>query len=407
VAAIPAGRRVPRWGDVRPFLQPRRFEASPVRRRLARAITIDDLRAVARRQVPRAVFDYVDGGAEDEISMARARAAYRSVELIPRVLRDVGTVDTTTEILGRTASLPMVLAPTGFTRLTHHEGEVAVARAAARAGVPYVLSTMGTTTIEELTAAVPGVDLWFQLYVWRDRDAGRDLVARAAAAGITTLILTVDTPITGARLRDMRNGFTIPPTLSLRTLAGLAAYPAWWFNLLTTRPLEFASVRSTGGTVGDLSIRLFDPRLTLDDLTWLRNLWDGTLVVKGVQTVADARDVVDRGADAVVVSNHGGRQLDRAPTPLRVLGPVVDAVGDRVPVFVDTGIRSGADLVAARALGATAGMVGRAYLYGLMAGGERGVDRAIDIMRQETVRTLQLLGVPRVSDLSSEHARLL
>jgi L-lactate dehydrogenase (cytochrome) len=386
-------------------VQPRRFEASPERRRLARAVTIDDLRTVARRRVPRAVFDYVDGGAEEEISMARARAAFRSVELIPRVLRDVGTVDTSTEILGRTASLPMVLAPTGFTRMTNHEGEPAVARAAARAGVPYVLSTMGTTSIEEFVAAAPGADLWFQLYVWQNRDATTDLVKRAAAAGITTLILTVDSNVPGMRARDVHNGFSLPPALTLRTFAGLAAYPSWWFNLLTTRPLEFASVRSTGGTIADLSRRLFDPRLTFDDLTWLRDLWDGTLIVKGIQSVDDARAVVDRGADAVIISNHGGRQLDRAPTPLRLLGPVVDAVADRATVFVDGGIRSGADLVAARALGATAGLIGRAYLYGLMAGGERGVDRTIEILRTETVRTLQLMGVSRVDDLNSEYVR--
>ena len=242
---------------------------------------------------------------------------------------------------------------------------------------------MGTTSVEDLTAAAPSANLWFQLYLWRDRAASLDLVKRAAAAGITTLVLTVDTPVGGARLRDVRNGFTIPPQLTPRTLAGLASRPAWWANLLTTRPLEFASLRSSGGTAEALIARMFDPRVTLDDLTWLRSQWDGTLMVKGVQCVADAREVVDRGAEAVLVSNHGGRQLDRAPTPLDVLGPVVDAVGDRAEVFVDTGIMSGGDLVAARALGATAGVVGRAYLYGLMAGGEPGVDRAIEILRQE------------------------
>jgi L-lactate dehydrogenase (cytochrome) len=265
---------------------------------------------------------------------------------------------------------------------------------------------MGTTSIEEVVAAAPGVDLWFQLYVWQDRGASIDLVKRAAAAGITTLVVTVDSPVTGYRVRDVHNGFTLPPELTLRTLAGMAAYPAWWFNLLTTRPLEFASLRSTGGTVAELSGRLFDPRVTLDDVAWLRELWDGKLLVKGILTAADARDVVDRGADAVIVSNHGGRQLDRTPTPLRVLGPVADAVGDRVPVFVDGGIRSGADLVAARALGAAAGLIGRAYLYGLMAGGERGVDRTLGILREETVRTLRLLGVPRAADLTRDHARL-
>jgi L-lactate dehydrogenase (cytochrome) len=398
-------RRLPRWSELRPLIRRRSFEPSPVRRRLARALTVADLRAAARRQVPRAVFDYVDGAAEAEISLARARTAYRNVEFVPRVLRDVGDVDTTTEVLGRTSALPLVLAPTGFTRLLHHQGEVAVARAAVRAGIPYALSTMGTTSVEDLTAAVPSANLWFQLYLWRDRAASLDLVKRAAAAGITTLVLTVDTPVGGARLRDIRNGFTIPPQLTPRTLAGLASRPAWWANLLTTRPLEFASLRSSGGTVEALIARMFDPCVTLDDLTWLRSQWDGTLMVKGVQCVADALEVVDRGAEAVLVSNHGGRQLDRAPTPLDVLGPVVDAVGDRAEVFVDTGIMSGGDLVVARALGATAGVVGRAYLYGLMAGGEPGVDRAIEILRQELIRTMQLLGVERVPDLTREHVR--
>ena len=399
------GRRLPRWSELRPLIGPRRFEPSPVRRRLARALTVADLRIAARRRVPRPVFDYVDGAADAEISLARARTAYRDLELVPRVLRDVGDVDTTTDILGRTSQLPLVLAPTGFTRLLHHQGEVAVARAAARAGIPYALSTMGTTSIEELTAAAPSANLWFQLYLWRDRAASLDLVKRAAAAGVTTLVLTVDVPVGGARLRDVRNGFTIPPQLTPRTLAELAFRPAWWANLLTTRPLEFASLRSSGGTVAELTTRMFDPSVTLDDLTWLRSQWDGTLMVKGIQCVADARDVVDRGAEAVLVSNHGGRQLDRAPTPLDVLGPVVDAVGDRAEVFVDTGIMSGGDLVAARALGATAGAVGRAYLYGLMAGGEPGVDRAIEILRQEIVRTMQLLGVRRIQDLSPDHVR--
>jgi L-lactate dehydrogenase (cytochrome) len=275
--------------------------------------------------------------------------------------------------------------------MMHTEGEAAVARVAARAGIPYALSTMGTTSIEGLAAAADG-RRWFQLYLWRDREASRDFVVRAREAGYEALVLTVDTPIAGARLRDVRNGLTIPPTLSLRTMGEGALHPAWWFDLLTTEPLEFASLNRFEGTVAELVGRMFDPAATIDDLAWLRSVWDGPLVIKGIQTVADARSVVSAGADAVVVSNHGGRQLDRAPTPLEVLPAVVDAVGDRAEVYVDGGVLSGGDVVAAVAFGARAALVGRAYLYGLMAGGERGVQRTADILR--------------VSDVGPEHVRL-
>ncbi|WP_433512281.1 alpha-hydroxy acid oxidase [Nonomuraea sp. CA-143628] len=399
-------RQLPRWSQIRPLLRCRPFVADPVARRLSRAHTIADLRELARRRVPRAVFDYVDGAAESEIGIGRARDAYRDIEFHPRVLRDVSSVDASVDILGRPSALPLILAPTGFTRLMHHEGETAVARAAAAAGIPYALSTMGTTSVEDLVKAVPGGRVWFQLYLWRDREAGKRLVGQALAAGVEALILTVDTPVGGARMRDVRNGLTIPPTLSPRTLAGMALHPAWWANLLTTGPLEFASMTSWNGTVEELVKQMFDPGVGPDDLAWLREEWPGRLIVKGVQSVADAELVVEAGADAVVVSNHGGRQLDRAPTPLELLRPVVDAVGDRAEVIIDTGISTGADLVAARALGASAGMVGRAYLYGLMAGGERGVRRTLDILSQETIRTLRLLGMPRMADLTGEHASL-
>jgi L-lactate dehydrogenase (cytochrome) len=300
----------------------------------------------------------------------------------------------------------VVFAPAGFTRLMHTDGEPAVARVAARAGIPYALSTMGTTSIERLAASAPDVRRWFQLYLWRDRDASRDFVVRARDSGYEALVLTVDTPVAGARLRDVRNGLTIPPSLSLRTFAEGALHPGWWFDLLTTEPLEFASLNRFEGTVADLVTRMFDPSATIADLAWLRSIWDGPLVVKGIQTVADARTVVDAGADAVIVSNHGGRQLDRAPTPFEVLPAVVDAVGDRAEVYVDGGILSGGDVVAAVACGARAALVGRAYLYGLMAGGERGVQRAADIFRQEVTGTLALLGVTRVSDLRRDHVRV-
>ncbi len=399
-------RRRPRWSELRPLLRPRSPALRPTERRLAAVASIPDLRLLAGRRAPRAVFDYTDGAAGEEIGLRRSRQAYARVEFQPTVLRDVSAVDTSTTILGRPAALPLVFAPTGFTRMMHTDGEPAVARVAARTGIPYALSTMGTTSIERLTAAAPDARRWFQLYLWRDRQASHDFVVRARESGYEALVLTVDTPVAGARLRDVRNGLTIPPSLSLRAFAEGALHPAWWFDLLTTEPLEFASLNRFEGTVAELVGRMFDPAATIRDLGWLRSVWDGPLVVKGIATVADARAVVDAGADAVVVSTHGGRQLDRAPTPLEVLPAVVDAVGDRAEVYVDGGILSGGDVVAAVASGARAALVGRAYLYGLMAAGERGVQRAADILGQEVAGTLALLGVTRVSDLRRDHVRL-
>jgi L-lactate dehydrogenase (cytochrome) len=398
-------RRLPRWSELRPLLQTRDLRLDPTERRLGKGASIADLRALARRRAPRAVFDYTDGGAGDEIALRRSRQAFTRVEFQPTVLADVSAIDTSTTILGRPAALPLVFAPTGFTRMMHAEGEPAVARVAARTGIPYALSTMGTTSIERLAATAEG-RRWFQLYLWRDREASRDFVVRAREAGYEALVLTVDTPVAGARLRDVRNGLTIPPSLSLRTVTEAALHPAWWFDLLTTEPLEFASLNRFEGTVAQLAAKMFDPAATIDDLGWLRSVWDGPLVVKGIQTVADARSVVAAGADAVIVSNHGGRQLDRAPTPLEVLPAVVDAVADRAEVYVDGGIMSGGDIVAAVAFGARAVLVGRAYLYGLMAGGERGVQCTADILRDEVVATMALLGLTRVSDLGREHVRL-
>jgi L-lactate dehydrogenase (cytochrome) len=399
-------RRWPRWSELEGLLRPRRLPLNPTERRLAGAASIPDLRLLARRRAPRAVFDYTDGAADEEVSLRRSRQAYARVEFNPTVLRDVSVVDKSTTILGKRVAAPIVFAPTGFTRMVHTEGEPAVARVAARMGIPYVLSTMGTTSIERLADAAPGGSKWFQLYLWRDRQASRDFVTRAWESGYEALVLTVDTPIAGPRLRDVRNGLTIPPSLSLRTFAEGALHPRWWFDLITTETLEFASLNRFDGTVAELAARMFDPAATIADLSWLRSAWDGPLIVKGIQTVADARAVVDAGATAVIVSNHGGRQLDRAPTPLEVLPAVVDAVGDRAEVYVDGGIMSGGDIVAAVAFGARAALLGRAYLYGLMAGGERGVQRAGEILQQELTSTLALLGVTRISDLGRDHVRL-
>ena len=361
---------------------------------------------MARRRTPRAVFDYVDGGADDEVSLRRARDAFARVEFRPSTLRDVSRVDSGVSVLGERSELPFAFAPTGFTRMMHHEGEIAVARVAGRMGVPHALSTMGTTSIEALADAAPTTRRWFQLYLWRDREASRDFVERAQKAGCEALVLTVDNPVAGARLRDVRNGLTVPPALTLRTLGDMSRHPAWWLNLLTTRPLEFASLTSYEGTVAELANSMFDPAATLADVVALRDAWPGALIVKGIQGADDARSVVDAGADAVVVSNHGGRQLDRAPTPLEQLPAVVAAVGDRAEVYLDGGVLSGGDIVAALATGARTVLVARAYLYGLMAGGEAGVQRAADILAAEVRRTLQLLGVGSVDELTPDRVRL-
>ena len=316
-------------------------------------------------------------------------------------------VDTSREMLGRRSTLPFAFAPTGFTRMMNTRRRAGRGRGGrARPGIPYTLSTMGTTTIEDVAAAAPDARRWFQLYLWRDRAPAKDLVQRAAAAGYDTLMLTVDTPVGGARLRDVRNGLTVPPALSLRTFVDGAMHPNWWFDLLTTEPLRFASLESTDGTVAELINRVFDPALTMADVEWLRDTWPGKLMIKGIQSVEDARRVVDAGADAVLLSNHGGRQLDRAPVPLELVEPTVQAVGDRAEVYVDTGITHGADIVAAVALGARAALVGRAYLYGLMAGGQRGVAKAVEILTGEIARTMQLIGVNSVDELRPEHVRL-
>jgi L-lactate dehydrogenase (cytochrome) len=399
-------RQLPTWAGFAPLLTPPPREGSRTERRMRRHAGVWDLRRTARRRIPRAVFDYVDGAADDEVSLERSRSLFRDLQFQPRVLRDVTEVDPSRSILGRRSAYPFGLAPTGYTRMMHHVGEPAVARVAQRAGIPYALSTVGTTTPEGVAAAAPDADRWFQLYVWRDRAFSASLVDRARAAGFRVLILTVDLPVGGNRRRDVRNGMSVPPALTLRTVLDGARHPTWWFNFLTTEPLEFATLSATGGTIADHADKIFDPALDLDDLAWLREQWDGPIVVKGLQTVADARAVVDRGADAVVLSNHGGRQLDRSTVPVRLIEPVKDEIGDEAELYVDGGILTGGDIVAAVALGADACWVGRAYLYGLMAGGEAGAWRSVEILSTEIERTMKLLGVTSLDELTTDHVRL-
>lgn len=396
-------RRVPRVKDLAPLMQFKKPEFNARTRRLERALTIEDLRTIAKRRTPKAAFDYTDGSAEAELSLARARQAFQDIEFHPAILRDVSKVDTSCTILGGRSELPFGIAPTGFTRMMQTEGEHAGARASARAGIPFSLSTMGTASIEDVKAANPHGRNWFQLYMWKDRDRSMALVERAAAAGFDTLLVTVDVPVAGARLRDKRNGMSIPPALTARTVLDAIPRPQWWIDFLTTEPLAFASLDRWSGTVAELLDTMFDPTVTFEDLAWIKSQWPGTLVVKGIQTVEDAVAVTDLGVDGLILSNHGGRQLDRAPIPFHLLPSVVKAVGDRTEVLLDTGIMSGADIVASIALGARFTLVGRAYLYGLMAGGEAGVDRAIAILSEQITRTMRLLGVASVDELEPAH----
>lgn len=398
-------RQLPKWSDLKPLLGFQTPQLNGQARRLSRAFTIDDLRMIAKRRTPRSVFDYTDGSAEDESSLGRSRDLWRNVELQGSVLRDISEVDLKTEILGETSSMPLAFAPTGFTRMMHYQGETAVAHEANNAGIPYALSTMGTTSIEDVARITPDIPRYFQLYVWRDRAASTELVERAKNAGYSTLLLTVDTAVGGARLRDARNGLTIPPRLTPSTFADMAMHPSWWSNLLTTAPLEFASLSNWEGTVADMINHMFDPSVSFDDVEWLRSVWPGKLVIKGIQTVEDAKRSFEVGADGLILSNHGGRQLARARPPLRLLPEVRDAVGDQ-PVFIDGGVMGGGDVIAGIAAGADAVFVGRAYLYGLMAGGNLGVRRALEILRTDMVRTMQLLGVSKVSELGPQHIRI-
>jgi L-lactate dehydrogenase (cytochrome) len=394
---------------LRSVLRFRRLELDPVARRLARAASVTDLRAIARRRLPRGVFDYIDGGAEDERTLAANSEAFGAVTFRPRVLRDVGEVDPSTTLLGRPLPLPLVLAPTGFTRIADPDGELAVARAAARAGLPYTLSTLSTRSIEEVAATSAG-SKWFQVYVWRDRGLVKEMVGRAAAAGYDALVLTVDTAVLGRRVRDVRRGFSLPPKIGLGTLVDGALHPGWTWRFLRSDPIRFANVQGSAGpgdgttavTLSDYVNTQFDPGLSWRDVEWMRSEWRGPLVIKGIQTVEDARLAAEAGVEAIALSNHGGRQLDSAPAPLDLVAPVADAVGDRLEIICDGGVRRGSDIVKAVALGARACMAGRAYLYGLGAAGERGVDHVLGLLDADVRRTMALVGASNVAELGRE-----
>jgi L-lactate dehydrogenase (cytochrome) len=389
----------------------RKLELDPVARRLRTAVTVDDLRRVAKRRLPRGVFDYIDGGAEDERTMTNNSAAFADLEFRPNVLRDVSDIDTSTTLLGRHIPLPLILAPTGYTRIAHSQGELSVARAAARAGLPYSLSTMSTRTIEEVAAVSTGPK-WFQVYTWKDRGLVRELVERARAADYEALWLTVDTAVLGRRERDVRNGYTFPPQLGPGTIIDGMLHPAWTLDFLTNEPMVFANVAHHAGHGADAGMPMaehvmknFDQKLSWADVEWLQSIWDRPLVLKGIQTVDDARRAVDLGVQGIGLSNHGGRQLDGAPVPIELVEPVAQELQGAAAIICDGGIRRGSDIVKAIALGADACSIGRPYLYGLGAAGERGVDQVLQLLREGVERTMALTGRRSIPEIDRHVVR--
>jgi len=400
-------RQFPNPAELAPLLKFSRPTFRRKQSRLDRAMTIWDLRDIAKKRTPQGPFDYTDGAAESELSLDRARQAFQDIEFIPNILRDVANADTSCEVFGKRFAMPIGIAPTGFTRLMQTEGEIAGARAAEKFGIPFSLSTLGTSAIEDVVRAAPNGENWFQLYMWKDREGSMALVERAKKSGVKTLLLTVDVPVAGHRLRDSYNGLTIPPKLTSKTLLNAIPRPAWWMNFLTTPPIQFASMNSWNGTVAELLDYMFDPTMTFEDLKWIRKQWDGNLIVKGVQNLEDAKLAAKLGADAVLLSNHGGRQLDRAPVPLHLLADIKSEFKKDYEIHIDTGIMHGADVLAAVALGANFTYIGRAYLYGLMAGGQAGAERALEILQGQMIRNMKLLGINSLSELNSKHVRLL
>ena len=379
---------------------------------LTRAVTIDDLRRLARRRLPRAVYDFIEGGSGDELTVTRNRAAFERLLFEPRVLVDVSKRDQSTVVLGERVETPVILSPTGMAGLSWPKGEVAAARGAHDAGTIYTLSTHSSCSIEEVAAGAPG-PLWFQLYVWQNRDLTRSFVDRARAAGYRALLLTVDVQVVSRRERDLRNGFTIPPRVTLRNVVDTLRRVGWVRRVLMGQPrLTLANLVGAPGaprtdivTLAGVANRQVDASIAWADLAWFRSLWSGPLLLKGVMTVADARKALEHGVDGVVVSNHGGRQLDGTRATIEALPEIADAVGHRMEVLLDGGVRRGADVVRALALGAKAVMVGRPYLYGLASGGQSGVRRALEIFTREIDHVLALSGVPRVADLEPSLVR--
>jgi isopentenyl diphosphate isomerase/L-lactate dehydrogenase-like FMN-dependent dehydrogenase len=378
----------------------------PYKGKLLRAQTIEDLAQIAKKRTPKVVFDYVEGSAVDEIAYARSRDALSRIEFNSRVMRDVSKIDTSEKILGKAVDIPICFAPTGYTRLMHHVGEPAVANVASKKNLIYALSTMGTTSPEELAAAVPNSRRWFQLYIMKNRSDSLAVIKQAKDNGFEALVLTVDTPVTGLRYRDNRNGLTVPPKIKINTVFAIARKPIWWLNLFTTGKLEFAAFRGWDKPLSELAGLIFDPSTTMKEISWLRSVWKGPIIVKGVQSVEDAKAIAKLGVQGIILSNHGGRQFDRGQVPLEILPEVVKAVGNKVEIYVDGGIMSGLDALGAIALGAKAVFIGRAYLYGAMANGEAGVEQVIEIMRREFENGMALSGATNIAEVRKNGARI-
>jgi L-lactate dehydrogenase (cytochrome) len=370
---------------------------------------IADLRRLAYRKLPSPMFHYIDGGSDDEWTLRRNTEAFNDYELQPQYLKDISQIDLSTRVLGCDLKLPFFLAPTGMSRLFHHHKELGVAKAAANAGTLYSLSTMATTSLEDVVAACTGPKM-FQIYILKDRELTREFVQRCKQAGYDALCLTVDTPLAGNRERDRVYGMTMPPRINRKNFFSYATRWQWLFHLAAKPDFKLANVVHRVDALGKGSMGLidyvnsqFDRTVTWDDVAWLVEQWDGPFVIKGMTSVADAQRAVEVGATAVMLSNHGGRQLDGVPAPIDTLTPIRDAVGDQLELIVDGGIRRGTHVVKALALGANACSIGRPYLYGLAAGGQAGVERAIDILRTEVARDMALLGCTSIADLNPEY----
>ena len=398
-------RQFPRWKNIKPLLGWSLPKDPFADRKLKKVVNLAEMRLLSKKRVPKAVFDYVDGGANDELAFIRSQEVYSRVEFRARVLRDVSTIDLTANIVGQKSALPIIFAPTGYTRMMHYQGEVMVAKICEENDLVYNLSTMGTTSSKEIGDQVPNVRRWFQLYLWRDRSQSLKFIEEAEAAGFEGLMLTVDTAVGGIKWRDMRNGLTVPPKIGLKTFFDMALKPKWWANLLTTAPLEFATFRNFNKPLSEIAAKVFDPAVTFEDVKWLRSVWKGKLIIKGIQTVSDAVELTKIGVDAIVLSNHGGRQLDRSVVPLELLPQVRSAIGPKgngPQIFIDGAIMSGADVLAAIALGADAVLIGRAYLYGAMAAGKRGVEKVVEMLRFEMETAMKLLGAKDLSELNPD-----
>ena len=373
--------------------------------------TYADFRRIARRRVPTMVFDFVDGGADGELTLDANRRAFEQIVFEPRWMSDVSKIDLTTTVLGEQLSMPYLLAPAGLASVVHKDGELAVARAAAKANTIFCISTGSTYSLEEIAAAAPTAKLWFQLYLWKSEEVVSGLIQRAKATGCRALVLTIDVPAVGKRERDLTNGMSLPPRIRPSNILDAAWRVRWLSHFITGNEITFGNLRGIAAgddasTVGEYTSReLVDPSVTWERLDWLRRQWDGPLVIKGVLSVNDALECVRRGADAVYVSNHGGRQLDSVAGAASALPAIVDAVNGRAEIFVDGGVRRGEDVVKARALGATAALSGRPWFFALAADGQDGVERMLDIMRADISRTLSLLGVPRFSDVNCSAIR--